>query len=172
LPATELKIRSLSELDVGDIVRIAELTRRSYQPDLWEDRVTYYLRRDPEGSVVAESGGKVVGFMLGDVRSGAAPDRRDPRPGLDRVRLDPAAPAHPGPRPGRAGAVLVLRMMAEELRHGYQMLHLLSRTTGAGHRPVGDDMVEEILRCAPARTCSAPSTSTSTPSSTTSSSAP
>jgi ribosomal protein S18 acetylase RimI-like enzyme len=51
-------------------VRIAEKTRGRYQPDLWEDRVTYYLRRDPEGSVVAELDGEVVGFMLGDVRSG------------------------------------------------------------------------------------------------------
>ena len=32
--------------------------------------------------------------------------RRDPRPGLDRVRLDPAAPADARPRPGRGGAVL------------------------------------------------------------------
>ena len=65
-----LKIRSLAELDISDIARIAEQTRGSYQPDLWEDRVTYYLRRDPEGSVVAESDGRVVGFMLGDVRAG------------------------------------------------------------------------------------------------------
>ncbi|HEX4955906.1 MAG TPA: GNAT family N-acetyltransferase, partial [Thermoanaerobaculia bacterium] len=55
---------------IGDIVRIAERTRRAYQPDLWEDRVTYYLRRDPESSVVAECDGRVVGFMLGDVRAG------------------------------------------------------------------------------------------------------
>lgn len=65
-----LKIRSLSELDLDAIVRIAEATRHAYQPELWEDRVTYYLRRDPEGSVVAESDGRVVGFMLGDVRAG------------------------------------------------------------------------------------------------------
>jgi ribosomal protein S18 acetylase RimI-like enzyme len=63
-------VRTLSELDLGDIVRIAEKTRGRYEPDLWEDRVTYYLRRDPEASVVAEVGGDVVGFMLGDVRSG------------------------------------------------------------------------------------------------------
>jgi ribosomal protein S18 acetylase RimI-like enzyme len=37
---------------------------------VWEDRATYYIRRDPEGCLVAESGGKVVGFMLGEVRSG------------------------------------------------------------------------------------------------------
>ncbi len=65
-----VRIRSLSELDLDDIVRIVEQTRESYEPDLWEDRVTYYLRRDPEGSVVAELDGRVVGFMLGDVRSG------------------------------------------------------------------------------------------------------
>ena len=32
--------------------------------------MTYYLRRDPESSVVAELDGEVVGFMLGDVRAG------------------------------------------------------------------------------------------------------
>ena len=66
----EVLIRSLSELDLDDIVRIAEATRAAYQPELWEDRVTYYLRRDPDGSVVAELDGRVVGFMLGDVRAG------------------------------------------------------------------------------------------------------
>jgi ribosomal protein S18 acetylase RimI-like enzyme len=70
LTDSALTIRSLSELDVDDIVRIVEKTRAAYQPDLWEDRVTYYLRRDPDGSVVGEAGGRVVGFMLGDVRTG------------------------------------------------------------------------------------------------------
>lgn len=65
-----IQVRAISELDLGDIVRIAESNRNAYQPDLWEDRVTYYLRRDPEGSMVAEADGKVVGFMLGDVRAG------------------------------------------------------------------------------------------------------
>ena len=63
-------VRSLTELDLDGIVRIAEKTRGRYEPDLWEDRVTYYLRRAPEGSVVAEVDGELVGFMLGDVRSG------------------------------------------------------------------------------------------------------
>ena len=63
-------VRSLTELDLDGIVRIAEKTRGRYEPDLWEDRVTYYLRRATEGSVVAEIGGEVVGFMLGDIRSG------------------------------------------------------------------------------------------------------
>ena len=69
-PDPAILIQSLSELHLDDIVRIVEKTRHAYQPDLWEDRVTYYLRRDPEGSVVAEVDGRVVGFMLGDVRAG------------------------------------------------------------------------------------------------------
>jgi ribosomal protein S18 acetylase RimI-like enzyme len=67
---TGVQVRSLSEVDLGGIVRIAEKTRGRYEPDLWEDRVAYYLRRAPEGSVVAEVDGEVVGFMLGDIRSG------------------------------------------------------------------------------------------------------
>lgn len=69
-PTEASTVRSLTELDLDGIVRIAERTRGRYEPDLWEDRVTYYLRRAPEGSVVAELDGEVVGFMLGDVRSG------------------------------------------------------------------------------------------------------
>ena len=65
-----IQVRSLTELDLDGIVRIGEMTRSRYEPDLWESRVTYYLRRAPEGSLVAEVEGEVAGFMLGDVRSG------------------------------------------------------------------------------------------------------
>lgn len=85
----DLKIRSLSELDLDDIVRIAEQTRNAYQPDLWEDRVTYYLRRDPEGSVVAEADGRVVGFMLGDVRVGEF-GLDEPCGWIEVIGIDPA----------------------------------------------------------------------------------
>jgi ribosomal protein S18 acetylase RimI-like enzyme len=67
---TQVKIRAIDELDISDVVRIAEKTRGSFQPELWEDRILYYLRRDPEGSLVAEVDGRVAGFMLGDVRCG------------------------------------------------------------------------------------------------------
>jgi ribosomal protein S18 acetylase RimI-like enzyme len=70
LSESAVHVRPLSELDLDGIVRIAERTRHRYQPDLWEDRVTYYLRRDPEGSMIAELDGAVVGFMLADVRAG------------------------------------------------------------------------------------------------------
>jgi ribosomal protein S18 acetylase RimI-like enzyme len=63
-------LRSLTELDLDDLIGIVERTTGRYQPDLWEGRVTYYLRRDPETSVVAEEGGRVVGFVLADVRRG------------------------------------------------------------------------------------------------------
>jgi ribosomal protein S18 acetylase RimI-like enzyme len=68
--APAVTVRSLTELDLSGIVRIAEKTRGRYEPDLWEDRVAYYLRRAPEGSVVAEVDGEVAGFMLGDIRAG------------------------------------------------------------------------------------------------------
>jgi len=64
------KIRPLDELDIDAIVRIDERIGGHYRPDFWEQRVTYYLRRDPGSSRVAEVDGRVVGFMLGDVRAG------------------------------------------------------------------------------------------------------
>lgn len=65
-----VKIRPLDELDITDIVAIDERIGGEYRPDVWENRVGYYLRRDPEGSVVAEADGRVVGFMLGEMASG------------------------------------------------------------------------------------------------------
>ena len=67
---SEVSIRPLDELDISDIVRIDEKILGSYRPEVWERRIGYYLRRDPETSVVAELDGRVVGFMLGEVRSG------------------------------------------------------------------------------------------------------
>lgn len=68
--ASEIHIRPLDELDISDIVAIDEKIGGRYRPEVWERRIGYYLRRDPEGSLVAEAGGRVVGFMLGEVRSG------------------------------------------------------------------------------------------------------
>lgn len=68
-----LAIRPATELDIADIVRIDERIGGEYRPNVWERRVGYYLRRDPDAPVVAVSDdgeGRVVGFMLGEVRSG------------------------------------------------------------------------------------------------------
>lgn len=66
----EARIRPLDDRDLGAIVRIDERISGQYRPDVWEKRVMYYLRRDPDASQVAEVDGQVVGFMLGEVRTG------------------------------------------------------------------------------------------------------
>jgi ribosomal protein S18 acetylase RimI-like enzyme len=109
LPDLPITIRSLSELDLDDIVRIVEKTRNAYQPDLWEDRVTYYLRRDPEGSVVAEAGGRVVGFMLGDLRAGEF-GIEEPCGWIEVLGVDPD---HAGRGVGRALAAAMLERYRE-----------------------------------------------------------
>jgi len=68
--ASALRVRPVDELDIDAIVAIDEKIGGRYRPEVWERRIGYYLRRDPEASVVAENAGRVVGFMLGEVRSG------------------------------------------------------------------------------------------------------
>lgn len=65
-----LKVRPMDTVDIGAVVHIDERISGSYRPDTWERRIGYYLRRDPDAALVAEFDGKVVGFMLGEVRSG------------------------------------------------------------------------------------------------------
>lgn len=67
---SEVRVRNLEDTDLGDIVALDEKILGEYRPDVWENRITYYFRRDPEASQVAVADGKVVGFMLGEVRSG------------------------------------------------------------------------------------------------------
>lgn len=63
-------VRELQDTDIGGITALDEKIGGEYRPDIWEMRIGYYLRRDPEALVVAELDGRVVGFMLGEVRSG------------------------------------------------------------------------------------------------------
>ncbi len=65
-----LVIRPLSELDLGRITSIDERLTGIYKPEMWERRVVYYLRRDPDCCPVAEVDGKVVGFLFTDLRGG------------------------------------------------------------------------------------------------------
>ena len=90
MPGTETgtRIRPLDELDIGAIVRIDERISGVYRPDVWEHRVGYYLRRDPGASQVAEIDGKVVGFMLGDLRAGEF-GLEEPGGWIERFGLDP-----------------------------------------------------------------------------------
>jgi ribosomal protein S18 acetylase RimI-like enzyme len=68
--ADDVRIRPMTELDIEGITRIDERITKRYRPEVWEERVGYYLRRDAESSQVAEVAGSVVGFMMGEVRGG------------------------------------------------------------------------------------------------------
>lgn len=68
--SSDLHVRPLDSIDIGAVGKIDEKITGQYRPDTWELRIGYYLRRDPEGALVAEADGEVVGFMLGEVRSG------------------------------------------------------------------------------------------------------
>jgi ribosomal protein S18 acetylase RimI-like enzyme len=82
------RIRPLDELDIGSVVRIDERITGIYRPEIWEQRIGYYLRRDPDASRVAEVDGKVVGFMLGDVRAGEF-GIEEPSGWIERFGIDP-----------------------------------------------------------------------------------
>ena len=86
----EVRIRPLEDFDLGGIVALDEKISGEYRPDVWESRLTYYMRRDPEGSVVAESDGRVVGFMLGEVRSGEF-GLEEPTGWIEVLGVDPEA---------------------------------------------------------------------------------
>ena len=79
----------LDELDLDGIVRIDEKIGGQYRPDVWEQRVMFYVRRDPGASQVAEADGRVVGFMLGDCRAGEFGLER-PSGWIERLGIDPA----------------------------------------------------------------------------------
>jgi ribosomal protein S18 acetylase RimI-like enzyme len=83
-----VRVRPLDELDIGAIVRIDERITGIYRPEVWEQRVGYYLRRDPDASQVAEADGRVVGFMLGDLRAGEF-GLEEPSGWIERFGIDP-----------------------------------------------------------------------------------
>ena len=63
-------LRPVSELDIESVCAIDERISGKDRPGEWERRISYYIRRDPELSLVAVEGPRVVGFMLGEVRAG------------------------------------------------------------------------------------------------------
>jgi ribosomal protein S18 acetylase RimI-like enzyme len=80
----------MTELDIESIVRIDERITGTYRPEVWEQRVGYYIRRDPESSQVAELDGRVVGFMMGEVRGGEF-GLEEPTGWLEFFGVDPDA---------------------------------------------------------------------------------
>ncbi len=82
------RIRPLDELDLSGIVRIDEKITGIYRPEVWEQRVMFYTRRDPGASQVAEIDGRIVGFMLGDCRAGEF-GLEEPSGWIERFGIDP-----------------------------------------------------------------------------------
>lgn len=107
---SEVRIRPLDELDIDDIVAIDEKLGGEYRPEVWEARVGYYLRRDPEGPVVAEVDGQVIGFMLGEVRSGEF-GLEEPTGWIEVLGVDPD---HQGRTAGRLMAEALLDHFREQ----------------------------------------------------------
>jgi len=85
---SDVKVRPLNELDIEGVIKIDERITGRYRPEFWEERVGYYLRRDPDASQVAEMDGKVIGFMLGDIRAGEF-GLEEPGGWIERFGVDP-----------------------------------------------------------------------------------
>jgi len=62
--ASEARVRGLDTIDIGSVTAIDEKITGQYRPDVWERRIGYYLRRDPDAALVAEVDGEVVGFWM------------------------------------------------------------------------------------------------------------
>lgn len=88
--AMDVRIRCLEDTDLGDIIALDEKIGGEYRPEVWERRISYYFRRDPEASVVAEVDNQVVGFMLGEVRSGEF-GLEEPTGWIEVLGVDPEA---------------------------------------------------------------------------------
>jgi ribosomal protein S18 acetylase RimI-like enzyme len=127
-PTPEIRIRPLDELDIEAITAIDEKIGGRYRPEVWERRIGYYLRRDPESSVVAEVNGAVIGFMLGEVRSGEF-GLEEPTGWIEVLGVDP----------GQQGRGLGRQMLEAMLEH--------FRAQGAKSvRTLIDEDAREILR--------------------------
>lgn len=115
---SEAEIRNLDTIDIGSIVAIDEKISGQYRPEVWETRVGYYLRRDPDAALVAVIDGQVVGFMLGEVRSGEF-GLEEPTGWVEVLGVDPECQ-------GRAlGSKLAKRMLGLFAERGVQTVRTL-----------------------------------------------
>lgn len=116
--ASGIRLRPLEDTDLGDIVALDEKINGQYRPEVWERRLAYYSRRDPEASVVAETEGRVIGFMLGEVRSGEF-GLEEPSGWIEAIGVDPAY------RRQRIGQRLAERMFEHFRRRGARTVRTL-----------------------------------------------
>ncbi len=85
---SELKFRPVTDLDVNVIAEIDKKITGQESISDWERRVFYYMSRDPDVALVAEKNGAVVGFMLGEIRSGEF-GLAEPAGWIEVVGVDP-----------------------------------------------------------------------------------
>jgi N-acetylglutamate synthase-like GNAT family acetyltransferase len=64
----EVKIRPLTVNDFEDIANIQEAITKKRARNGLERRIREYIQKDPQACLVAEDEGKVVGFVIGDVK--------------------------------------------------------------------------------------------------------
>lgn len=124
----DVVVRELEDTDLGGVIALDEKISGEYRPDVWEMRIGYYMRRDPEALVVAEFQDKVVGFMLGEVRSGEF-GLEEPTGWIEVLGVDPDIR-------GQA----VGRRMAE------RMLEHFRRREATAVRTLVDDTMPEIAK--------------------------
>ena len=115
------RIRPVTELDIESICKIDERITGRYRPEVWEDRVMYYIRRDPDSSQVAQVGDKVVGFMLGEVRAGEF-GLEEPTGWVEFFGVDPQA------REKGVGRSLIEALLARFKTKGAQVARTMVRT--------------------------------------------
>lgn len=123
--AASVRIRPVTELDIDSIVRIDERITGAYRPEVWERRVMYYLRRDPDASQAAEVDGKVVGFMFGEVRSGEF-GIEEPAGWVERFGL------HPDHRGRDLGRAMFDAMRRHFIEQGADTIRTLADMNEAG----------------------------------------
>lgn len=134
----EVRIRTLEDTDLGGITAIDEKIGGNYRPEVWERRMAYYSRRDPEASVVAESDGRVVGFMFGEIRSGEF-GMEEPTGWIEVLGVDPELR-------GRA----VGRQLAERMMDYFQRSGATAVRTMVDAEMVGIERFFESLGFEPA----------------------
>lgn len=64
------KLRSISEGDIPQVVNIQQRVTRREVSDNWRENVKRHVDGPDNAGYVAEVGGKVVGFIIGEVRVG------------------------------------------------------------------------------------------------------
>ena len=84
----EVTIRPADTVDLDGMTAIDEKLSGSYRAGLIEGLAGYYLRRNPEGCLIAESDGRVVGYMMGLVRTGEF-GFNDPTGWIEVLGVDP-----------------------------------------------------------------------------------